>query len=456
MNPDEANSPAAMPLAAGRAGEADPYGWVERCVWTERMVDALRRGGPEGGRWFAMQDKVFASRTLRLAYAQVAANDGAPGIDGVTVEAFGERLELEIARLQTAWQAKTYRPAAVRRVWIPKPGTGEQRPLGIPTVADRVVQTALRMVIEPIFEVGFSEQSYGFRPGRSAHGALRATLDHLNAGLVHVVDADLKGYFDTIPHDQIMARVRRKISDGRVLDLIESFLKAKVMDGMEEHEPDAGTPQGGVISPLLANIYLDDLDHLMAGQGWAMVRYADDFVVLCRSRIEAERALEFVRQWTVKAGLTLHPTKTRLADLSEPRSFIDFLGFRFQRQIDQDGTHRFLRLVRPKSRRKVEDVIRQRTRRTAGESMDSIITGLNHALRGWFAYFRSVHWTVHKKLDQMVRRRLRAIMEKNRGVTSWGGGSAHTHWPNDHFADRGLFSLEAAHRNSIHSPRGTR
>lgn len=453
---DVVKTPEAMPSAASRAGEADPYGWVERCVWTERMVDALRRGGPEGGRWFAMQDKVFAARTLRQAYASVASNAGAPGIDGVTVDDFGGRLESEIARLHGAWQAKTYRPQAVRRVHIPKPGTSETRPLGIPTVADRVVQTALRMVIEPIFEVGFSGNSYGFRPGRSAHDALRATLDHLKAGLVHVVDADLKGYFDTIPHDQIMGRVRRKISDGRVLDLIESLLKAKVMEGMEAHEPDAGTPQGGVISPLLANIYLDDLDHLMAGRGWAMVRYADDFVILCRSREEAERALASVRAWTVEAGLTLHPTKTRLVDLSEHRSFIDFLGFRFQRQIDRDGTHRFLRLVRPKSRRKIEEAIRQRTRRAAGESMADIIAGLNQALRGWYAYFRSVHRTIHVRIDQMTRRRLRAILQKNRGVTSWGGGQAHNRWPNGYFTERGLFSLEAAHVNSIHSPRGTR
>lgn len=445
-----------VPETAKRSEEADQYGWVERRVWTERMVETLRKGGPEGGKWFSLQDKVFATKTLELGYERVAANRGAAGIDGVTVGEYGERLGEEIARLQTAWKAGNYRPSMVRRVFIPKPGSREKRPLGIPAVGDRVVQSALRLVMEPIFEVGFSENSYGFRPGRSAQGALGATLAHLNAGLTHVLDADLKGYFDSIPHDQLLDRVRRKITDGRILALIESFLKAKVMVEMEAHEPEAGTPQGGVISPLLANIYLDELDHMVVSQGLAMVRYADDFVILCRSQEDAERALTLVRDWTAKAGLTLHPEKTRLTDLSQPGKFIDFLGYRFQRHKDREGNERFLRLVRPKSQRKLEDTIRERTRRTAGESIDVIIAGLNRSLRGWFAYFRSVHKSRHEKIDQMVRRRLRAILQKHRGVVSWGGGHAHNRWPNSFFAEHGLFSLEAAHVRFLHSLRGTR
>ena len=172
MSHDAKKHPAEVPARAVLSGEADPYGWVERAVWTERMLDALRSGGPEGGRWYWLHDKVFAEKTLRAAFARVKRNGGAPGVDGMTVEAFGSRLDEEIARLRSAWLAGTYRPQAIRRTWIPKPGTDEQRPLGIPTVRDRVVQAALVLVLEPIFESTFSEHSHGFRPGRSAHGAL--------------------------------------------------------------------------------------------------------------------------------------------------------------------------------------------------------------------------------------------------------------------------------------------
>jgi len=173
MPHDARYDPDEVPVRAVLPGEADPYGWVERAVWTERMMDALRRGGPEGGRWYWLHDKVFAEKTLRAAFTRVARNAGAPGVDGRTVEAFGNRIDEEIARLRTAWTAGKYRPQAIRRTWIPKPGTKDQRPLGIPTVRDRVVQAALVLVLEPIFEGTFSEHSHGFRPGRSAHGALQ-------------------------------------------------------------------------------------------------------------------------------------------------------------------------------------------------------------------------------------------------------------------------------------------
>jgi RNA-directed DNA polymerase len=276
MSHDAKNNPPEVSARAVLAGEADPYGWVERAVWTERMLDALRRGGPEGGRWYWLHDKVFAEKTLRAAYARVKRNGGAPGVDGMTVKAFARRLDEEIARLRAVWLAGTYRPQAIRRTWIPKPGTDEQRPLGIPTVRDRVVQAALVLVLEPIFEPTFSEHSHGVRPGRDAHGALRAVLGHLKAGKVWVVDADLKAYYDSIPHERLLAVVHRRVTDRRVLDLIGAFLKAGVLEGTEWTEPEAGTPQGGVFSPLLANIYLDDLDHRMAQSGTAMERYADD------------------------------------------------------------------------------------------------------------------------------------------------------------------------------------
>ena len=234
--------------------------------------------------WYSLNDKMMTATVLRSAYARVALNGGAAGVDGMTVEQFGKRLEEEIARVITALRSGSYRPQAVRRTWIPKPGTDERRPLGIPTVRDRVVQTAMVMTLEPIFEQTFSEHSHGFRPGRSAHGALSAVLDHLKAGKVWVVDADLKGYFDSIPHAWLLSAVRRKVADRRMLGLIDGFLKAGIWNGETLSEPDAGTPQGGVISPLLANIYLNDLDHLMAQSGQSMERYADDCAPRRRER----------------------------------------------------------------------------------------------------------------------------------------------------------------------------
>jgi RNA-directed DNA polymerase len=457
MSHDAKHDPAEVPERAVLPGEADPYGWVERAVWTERMLDALRRGGPEGGRWYWLHDKVFGERTLRAAFARVARNGGAPGVDGTTVEAFGSRLDEEIARLCRAWKAGTYRPQALRQVWIPKPGTDEQRPLGIPTVRDRVVQAALVLVLEPIFESTFSEHSHGFRPGRSAHGALAAVLGHLEAGKVWVVDADLKAYFDSIPHERLLAVVRRKVTDRRVLELIGAFLKAGVLKGMEETPPEAGTPQGGVISPLLANIYLNHLDHLVAQMGMAMVRYADDFVLPCRTREEAERALALVQEWTAQAGLTLHPIKTRLVDLGEPGSYLDFLGYRLQRHTDRRGRNRILRRVRPKSLTQIKDAIRTQTPRKSGESLDAQITRLNRVLRGWFAYFRSVTQPTHAALDKMARRRLRSMLCKRIGWSMpWERGEAQKRWSKSFFAEQGLFSLEAAHAQFVQAHRRAR
>lgn len=443
--------PEEVPAEAVPTGEADPLWFAERQVWTDRMLEALRKGGPDGGRWYWLHDKVFCDRTLRVAYAQVAANQGAPGVDGVTVEAFGAHLDEEIARLLAAWKAETFRPQSVRRVWIPKPGSDEQRPLGIPTVRDRVVQAALRLVLEPIFEMDFHPSSHGFRPGRKAQDALSAVLDGLTAGKVWVVDADLKGYFDSIPHGPLVKAVQRRITDRRILGLIDQYLKAGILECGEITQPQTGSPQGGVISPLLANIYLNDLDHLMAGRGWQMVRYADDFVILCGSRDDAERALAEVKRWTGRTGLVLHPTKTRIVDLGQPGEFVDFLGYRLQRNIDQHGRSRILRLVRPKSLAKVKDAIRTRTTRTSGASLPEIVGGLNHLLRGWFAYFRSAHSTIHDGIDKTVRRRLRAVLAKRRGIPTWGGGRGHNRWPNAYFTAVGLFSLKEAHGRFLQS-----
>ena len=455
MPHDAKQDPAKIPMLDRLAGDTDPFGWVERSVWTDRMLACLQRGGPEGGVWYSLNDKMISEVVLRSAYARVAGNGGAPGVDGMTVEHFGKHLDEEIARLITLLRSGLYRPQSVRRTWIPKLGTDERRPLGIPTVRDRVVQTAMVMTLEPIFEQTFSEHSHGFRPGRSAHGALSAVLNHLHAGKVWVVDADLKGYFDSIPHAWLLSAVRRKVADRRMLGLIDSFLKAGIWDGDTLSVPEAGTPQGGVISPLLANIYLNDLDHRMEQAGQSMERYADDFVICCQSQAEAEQVLKQVQEWTAQAGLTLHPTKTRIVDLSQDRAYVDFLGFRLQRHRDKTGGSRILRLVRPKTLAKVTETIRTRTPRKMAHSLTETIAGLNRTLRGWSGYFRSAYKTIHHDLDSFIRRRLRSQLCKANGMNCWGNGLAHQRWPNAFFDDLGLFSLEQAHAGFINSHRGT-
>lgn len=397
------------------------------------MLTILEQG-IEGGQWFRLFDKVFSERNLWAAFQQVASKAGAAGVDHVSVTQFERGLPETIWEVSDQLKSGTYQPQSIRRVHIPKPGTGETRPLGIPTVRDRTVQAAVVNVIEPIFERDFAEHSYGFRPGRGCKDALRRVDQLLKAGHVHVVDADLKGYFDSIPHDRLMTRLKEKIADGSVLSLIESFLKAHILDGLEQWTPTAGAPQGAVLSPLLSNTYLDPLDHLMARSGFAMVRYADDFVILCRTPDEASRALELVQTWVSEHELTLHPTKTKVID-ARTEGF-DFLGYHFE------GGHRW---PRAKSLTKLKETIRAKTRRTHGDSLPKIIGSLNRTLRGWFEYFKhSQPWTF-PRIDGLVRRRLRSILSKREHRPGWGGGLANLRWPNAFFAAQGLFSLEKAH-----------
>jgi RNA-directed DNA polymerase len=403
------------------------------------MLTALEQG-VKGGRWHTLIDKVYAPRTLEAATAQVVSRKGAAGVDHVTVTAFAERSQIELAKLSQELRDGTYRPQAVRRVRIPKPGTRETRPLGIPTVRDRVVQTAVVKVLEPIFERGFAEHSYGFRPGRGCRDALRRVDALLKAGYHYVVDADLKSYFDTIPHDRLLARLKTCVADGRVLSLIEGFLKAGILEGLTEWTPTEGAPQGAVLSPLLSNVYLDPLDHLVAQAGFEMVRYADDFVILCRTAADAERALELVRQWVAEHGLTLHPDKTKIVDVRE--AGFDFLGYRFVK-------HR--RFPRQKSLAKFKDAIRAHTRRSGGDSLAVTITRLNQTLRGWFAYFRHAHRTTFPTLDSWIRMRLRSLLRKRSGRRGRGRGRDHHRWPNAFFAEHGLFSLATAHAQAVQS-----
>lgn len=406
------------------------------------MLTALEEG-VEGGKWFRLFDKVFSERNLLASFQKVARKKGAAGVDHVTTQDFERRLPGAIQELSTMLKEGTYVPQAIRRVHIPKPGTNETRPLGIPTVRDRVVQAAVVNVIEPIFERDFAEHSYGFRPGRGCKDALRRVDALLSQGYVHVVDADLKGYFDSIPHDRLMKRLEEKIADGPTLRLIDGFLKADILDDAARWTPEAGAPQGAVLSPLLSNVYLDPLDHLMVEQGIEMVRYADDFVILCTTAEDAARALEIVRQWVADNGLTLHSTKTRIVDARTDR--FDFLGYTFSGEKHWP---------RQKSLKNLRDAIRARTRRTTGDSLQYVIGRVNPILRGWYAYFQhSTYRNVFTDVDGYVRRRLRSILRKRSKRNGEGRGLDHQRWPNRYFAEHGLFSLTAAHATAVQSSR---
>ena len=410
------------------------WSWVEATIWTERMLAALDNG-VKGSKWFSLIDKVARAETLQLAWEKVARNRGAAGVDGQSVEKFAARAEDYLKELEQAVKQGSYRPEPVKRVDIPK-GLGQTRPLGIPAVKDRIVQTALKLVIEPIFEREFHDSSYGFRPGRSCRAALREVDWLIGAGHTHVVDADLKGYFDSIPHQRLLARVEEKISDGRILELIEAYLRQDIVRGVERWTPTGGTPQGAVISPLLANLYLHPLDGLMHSKGYRMVRYADDFVVLCRTAEQAQAALAEVRLWVEGNGLALHPDKTHVGDCREDGQGFDFLGYRFEAGR---------RWVRKKSLKALKDKVRRKTGRTRGVSLRSIIEELNPILRGWFAYFKHAQRLEFSRMDGFIRRRLRALLRKQEKRPGLGRCLAdHKRWNNAFFAEQGLFTMTEA------------
>jgi len=435
QQPKVASQVSGMTKPETEAHGPQTWGWVETGVWTERMLAALGNG-VKGGKWFSLMDKVYAPQTLDLAWERVRANNGAAGVDRISIERFSVKADQYLKELSEDLRTKRYRPSAVRRTYIPK-GPGQTRPLGIPTVKDRVVQTALKLVLEPIYEQEFLPVSYGFRPGRGCKDALREVDGLLKAGSAWVVDADLKSYFDTIPHQRLMERVKERVSDGNILELIQDFLDQDILDGAKRWAPTRGTPQGAVLSPLLANLYLHPLDVELTEAGYRIVRYADDFVILCRTQEEAENALSRVRDWVEANGLTLHPDKTHLGNCMEPGQGFEFLGYRFE-----SGRRR----VRKKSLASLKDRLRQRTRRTRGDSMESIIQDLNPMLRGWFSYFKHAHQYTFKPLDGFIRRRLRAILRKQNKRPGMGRCYAdHRRWPNAYFANLGLFTLYEAH-----------
>lgn len=411
------------------------WGWVEALVWTERMLTALGNG-VKGGKWFSLMDKVYAKATLESAWKQVAQRKGSAGIDKMSIERFAAHKESYLNELRVGLQSGSYQPQAVKRIHIPKAGGG-QRPLGIPTVKDRVVQAAVKKVIEPIFEREFAEHSYGFRPGRGCKDALREVDARLKEGFTWVVDADLKSYFDTIPKGILMEHVKSRISDGGVLKLIEAFLDQTIMEEMKEWKPAAGTPQGAVLSPLLANLYLHPLDMEMERLGYKMVRYADDFVILCQSETAAQEALSHVKKWVEVNGLTLHPDKTHVGNCLLAGQGFDFLGYRFE-----SGR----REIRRKSLKALKDKIRSKTKRSRGASMRSIIDELNPMLRGWFNYVKHAQSAIFATLDSFIRRRLRSILCKQNKMSYFYHRSKtiHQRWPNRYFAELGLFTLKEA------------
>jgi len=406
------------------------------------MLEALENG-VKGGKWHSLIDKVTREESLRSAWKQVERGRGAGGVDGVSIRLFASRVDKRLTRLSEQLREGTYEPRAVKRVWIPK-GDGKKRPLGIPTIIDRVVQTSIRNAIEPIFERKFAGCSYGFRPGRGCKDALREVARELKRGRTWVLDVDIEQYFDSIDHERLMDEVATEIADGSLLTLIRLFLEQDVMEGVRRWQPDRGTPQGAVVSPLLANIYLHPIDVAMTTEGYRLVRYADDMVVLCESREEAERAYTRLGELLTERGLKLHPVKTRIADASVRPGF-DFLGYRFF------GKYRY---PRPSSEKKLRERIRAKTPRTSGESLRKIIEQVNRTLIGWFGYFKHSSRYAFDAIDKWVRMRHRSILRKRSKRRGRGRGHDHFRWPNAYFQQRGLFSLVEAHalfRQSVKS-----
>lgn len=443
-NTQKEKQPSAVPSRAKQGGEIPArWAWVEPTVWTTRMLAALENG-VKGGRWFSLMDKVYAPANLAAAWKRVRSNRGAAGVDHQSVEMFERHASKYLEELHRELREGRYRPSPVRRQWIPKPGATEGRPLGIPTVRDRIVQSALCHVLEPIWEVKFADQSYGFRPGRSCKDALRRVDELLHAGFTWVVDADIQSYYDSIDHGRLQVEVAKEIADGKVLGLVEALLEQPVMDEASRWTPEEGIPQGSSLGPLMANVYLHPVDNVMVREGYELTRYADDLVVLCRTEQEAETALARLRKEMARCGLTLHPEKTKVVDMSQPGGF-DFLGYHFEYAK---------KWPRKKSVVKLKDNVRGLTKRNNGNSLATIIARLNAVLRGWFNYFKHSYRTTFKPLDGWVRMRLRSILRRRHKARGAGRGLSHLRWPNAYFAKLGLFTMTTARASARRSPQG--
>lgn len=409
------------------------------------------------GKWYSLVDKVFALPNLQQAWQQVAANGGAAGSDGMTLARFAENAAVRLAELSADLRAKTYRPQPVRRVLIPKSGGG-QRPLGIPSIRDRIVQQALRQILEPIFEGKFSKHSHGFRPEKGCATALSVVDRAIKYGYQWVVDADLQAFFDTVDHSKLIAALNEEIADGSVLNLITRILKAGVwLPETAAVEPtELGTPQGGPLSPLLANVYLHAFDTRMVQAGYGLVRYADDFVLFAKSEAEAAAALTLAQQvLEEELGLRLHPEKTRVVSVAHG---FEFLGFHYFRDPKTDQLRKE---VRPKSVHRFREAIRARTPRlknqrkpkarrltvvrlAKNQRLRRMIADLNRFLRGWHWYFKAVwspYRTPFRNLDGFVRQRVRTAVTGRVGAGWWNQRLS-----NAVLRELGLISLEEWHR----------